>query len=127
MAVELNHTLVHARDPAASAASLAGLFGLGAPTRSGHFHCVVLANGVTLDFMRAEGAIGWQHYAFLVGEDEFDRILGRIRTRGLPWWADPAHRQPGEINHRDGGRGVYWDDADGHRLEILTRAGGSGG
>jgi catechol 2,3-dioxygenase-like lactoylglutathione lyase family enzyme len=77
--------------------------------------------------MQSPGKINWQHYAFLVSELEFDRILERIRARGLPYWADPYHRQPGEINHGDGGRGVYWDDPDGHRLEIITRSYGNGG
>jgi catechol 2,3-dioxygenase-like lactoylglutathione lyase family enzyme len=30
------------------------------------------------------------------------------------------------INHRDGGRGVYFEDPDGHLLELLTRPYGSG-
>lgn len=127
MAVQLNHTIVRARDPAASAVFLAELLGVAAPARFGHFHCVVLDNGVTLDDMAVDGDIARQHYAFLVGEAEFDGIFGRIRERGLPWWADPAHRRPQEINRSDGGRGLYWDDPDGHRLEILTRPYGSAG
>ncbi len=127
MTIELNHTIVHARDPLASATFLADLLGRGAPVRFGPFQGVELDNGVTLDFMRAEGAIARQHYAFIVSEAEFDAIFGRIRARGLPYWADPGHQRPGEINHGDGGRGVYWDDPDGHRLEILTRPYGSGG
>jgi extradiol dioxygenase family protein len=62
-----------------------------------------------------------QHYAFLVSEDEFDQIRARIQERGLTWSADPFGREPGEINHDDGGRGLYWDAPDGHRLEIITR------
>ena len=58
--------------------------------------------------------------AFLVGEEEFDAIHGRIVERGLEFWADPLHRQPGEINTNDGGRGLYWNDPNGHNLEILT-------
>jgi catechol 2,3-dioxygenase-like lactoylglutathione lyase family enzyme len=127
MSIELNHTIVAARDPQTSAAWLAALLGRGAPARFGPFHCVTLDNGVTLDFMRADGAIARQHYAFLVDENEFDRIFGRLREQGLSYWADPGHGQPGTINRRDGGRGVYWDDADGHRLELLTRPYGSGG
>ncbi|HJW63571.1 MAG TPA: VOC family protein, partial [Actinomycetes bacterium] len=64
---------------------------------------------------------------FLVGEDEFDQIFGRIRERGLPYWADPGRRRPGEINTNDGGRGVYWEEPSGHFLEIITRPYGSGG
>jgi hypothetical protein len=56
-----------------------------------------------------------------MSEDEFDEIFGRIRERGLPYWADPGHHQLGKINHSDGGRGVYWDDPDGRRIEIITR------
>lgn len=127
MAIDLNHTIVSARDPQASAAFLADMLGLRTPTRFGPFHCVVLDNGVTLDFLHDAGDIAVQHYAFLVGETEFDRVYARIRERGLPHWADPGHHQAGQINRRDGGRGVYWDDPDGHRLEILTRPYGSGG
>ena len=128
MAIELNHTIVAARDPQASAAWLAELLGLAAPSRFGPFHCVTLDNGVSLDFMAGDDdAIVGQHYAFLVGEDEFDRVFARLRERGLPYSADPGGQRPGEINRRDGGRGVYWDDPDGHRLEILTRPYGSGG
>jgi hypothetical protein len=56
-----------------------------------------------------------------VSEEEFDAIFGRIRARGLEFWADPFQQQPGEINTQDGGRGLYWHDPDGHVLEIITR------
>jgi hypothetical protein len=127
MAIDLNHTIVHARDPASAAADLAGLLGRPAPIRYGPFHGVELDNGVTLDFMRTDGDIVAQHYAFLVGEAEFDAVFGRIVERGLRYWADPGQRQPDRINHHDGGRGVYWQNADGHLLEIITRPYGSGG
>ena len=127
MSVQLNHTIVKAHDPQASAQLLAELLGRGAPMRFGPFHGVEIDNGVTLDFMKVDGEFDWAHYAFLVSESEFDDIFGRIRARGIPYWADPGHHQPGEINHGDGGRGVYWDDPDGHVLEILTRPYGSGG
>lgn len=127
MAIGLNHTIVAARDPQASAAFLAGILGLAPPVRYGPFHGVETDNGVTLDFMRADGEFERQHYAFLVSEGEFDAIFARIRERQLAYWADPGHRQPDRINHGDGGRGVYWSDPDGHNLEILTRPYGSGG
>jgi catechol 2,3-dioxygenase-like lactoylglutathione lyase family enzyme len=83
-------------------------------------------NGVSLDFAETSGEITAQHYAFLVGEEEFDAAFGRIRDHGLPYWADPGQRQQGAINRRDGGRGLYFEDPDGHLLEILTRPYGSG-
>lgn len=127
MSVDFNHTIVHARDPQAAAASLADLLGRGEPVPFGPFFGVVLDNGVTLDFIQAEGDIEPNHYAFLVSEAEFDAIFGRIRQRGLPYWADPGRKLPGQINHAFGGRGVYWADADGHFLEIITRPYGSEG
>jgi catechol 2,3-dioxygenase-like lactoylglutathione lyase family enzyme len=120
MAVQLNHTIVAARDRDRSASSLADLLGLPPPTVAEPFAVVTLANGVSLDFM-TEQDVHPRHDAFLVTEAEFDAVLARIRERGLPYWADPFQRRPGEINRDDGGRGVYWRDPDGHVLEIITR------
>ncbi|NKT89213.1 hypothetical protein GS845_13465 [Rhodococcus hoagii] len=84
-------------------------------------------HGVTLDFATSPVDVLAQHYAFLVSEADFDSIYGRIRARGMEHWADPRKTRPGEINHNDGGRGVYFHDPDGHNLEIITRPYGSGG
>ncbi len=121
MAIELNHTIVYSLDKHEAATFFADIFGLPAPVPFGPFLGVELANEVTLDFYDAEAEGAPQHYAFLVSEDEFDDIFGRIEARGLAFWADPAHRMEGEINTRDGGRGVYFDDPSGHNLEIITR------
>ncbi|HEY6423136.1 MAG TPA: VOC family protein [Pseudonocardiaceae bacterium] len=126
MAVELNHTIVAAHDKLAAATFLTDLLGLPAPTPFGPFLVVELGNGVSLDFLDTSGDIHPQHYAFLVSEADFDTIFDRIRAQNLTYWADPAQRQPGEINTRDGGRGVYFDDPNGHVLELLTRPYGSG-
>jgi catechol 2,3-dioxygenase-like lactoylglutathione lyase family enzyme len=126
MPVQLNHTIVHATDRERTAAFLVDLLGLPQPTAFGPFLVVQTANDVSLDVMADSGSFQPQHYAFLVTEEEFDEIFGRIQARGLNYWADPGHRRPGEINHNDGGRGVYWSDPDGHNLEIITRPYGSG-
>jgi catechol 2,3-dioxygenase-like lactoylglutathione lyase family enzyme len=127
MSVRLNHTIVWCRDQARSAAFLAEILGRPAPTRFGPFHIVAVDNDVSLDFHATDDEVAEQHYAFLIGEAEFDAIFARIRDRGLDFWADPGRRQRGEINRRDGGRGCYFQDPDGHLLEILTRPYGSGG
>jgi catechol 2,3-dioxygenase-like lactoylglutathione lyase family enzyme len=126
VSVQLNHTIVSCRDQQRSAAFLTGILGLPTATRFAHFLVVEADNGVSLDFAETTGAITPQHYAFLVGEEEFDAAFGRIRGQGLPYWADPGQSQPGVINHRDGGRGLYFEDPDGHLLEIITRPYGSG-
>ena len=127
MTVELNHTIVGCRDQKVSAAFLTEMLGLPEAVPFGPFLVVELANGVSLDFHETEGDIPAQHYAFIVSEDEFDTIHGRIVERGLDHWADPFKQHPGEINRNDGGRGVYWHDPDGHFLEVITRPYGSGG
>ncbi|PWN01230.1 bleomycin resistance protein [Nocardioides silvaticus] len=120
MSIALNHTIVHASDRDATATFLAEMLGLPEPQEYGPFRVVELANGVSLDVMADRGTFQPQHYAFLVGEDDFDAILARIEERSLAHWADPAHQQEGRINHHDGGRGLYWEGPDGHNLEIIT-------
>jgi catechol 2,3-dioxygenase-like lactoylglutathione lyase family enzyme len=122
MSIHLNHTIVHATDRKRSAEFLAGLLGLDVQPQLGPFLPVTLANDVTLDFADAgERPIVAQHYAFLVSEKDFDAVFGRIKEAGLTYYPDPTLSRPGEINHNDGGRGVYWADPDGHVLELLTR------
>ena len=120
MSVRLNHTIVHARDKDASARFLTDLLGLEPPGSYGPFAVVELGNGVSLDYMTDSGSISSQHYAFMVTESEFDAIHARIVERELEFWADPFHRQPGQLTTNDGGRGLYWNDPDGHNLEIIT-------
>jgi catechol 2,3-dioxygenase-like lactoylglutathione lyase family enzyme len=125
--IALNHTIVWCRDRKRSAGFLAEILGRATPTRFGPFLVVELDNGVSLDFHETGDEIAMQHYAFLIGEDDFDRIFARIEAQGLDYWADPGQQRPGEINRNDGGRGVYFEDPDGHLLEIITRPYGSGG
>lgn len=128
MTISFNHTIVASRDKHESAEFLAELFGLPSPKPFGHFMVVELEHGASLDYADApEGAdIPRQHYAFLVSEQEFDTIYGKITSRSLQHWADPGAKRPGEVNRRDGGRGVYFLDPSGHAMEILTRPYGSG-
>jgi hypothetical protein len=103
VSVELDHTIVPARDKRVSADFLAQVLRLEAPTSFGPFLVLEAANGVSLDFIDTEGEINSQHYAFLVSESEFDENFGRIPERDLPYWADPGRPRPGEINHNDDG------------------------
>ncbi|MEV0096031.1 VOC family protein [Streptomyces sp. NPDC050738] len=120
--VQLNHTIIHARDNRASAAFLADILGLEVGEEWGPFVPVVTANGVTLDFATLpDGPITPHHYAFLVPEEDFDAIFARMYATGVDYFADPQKRYPGEINHNDGGRGVYFIDPAGHAMEVITR------
>lgn len=122
MSVQLNHTIIGARDKQESATFLAEVLGTAPPSPYGPFLVVEVDNGVSLDFLENDGPdVHSQHYAFLVDDAKFDEIFGRIRERGLSYWADPGQRRAGEINTNDGGRGLYWEDPSGHLLEIITR------
>ena len=123
----LNHQIVSARDADEAALFFAEVLGFEPPVRLGHFACLQVSGDTTLDFMTVDRDIEKQHYAFLVTEGEFDEIFDRVRERGLEHWGDPMHKLPGEINELDDGRGLYFDDPNGHQLEIITRPYGSGG
>ncbi|HEY3777023.1 MAG TPA: VOC family protein [Rhizomicrobium sp.] len=127
MPARLNHTIVAARDRKASALFLSEILGLAPPVLLGPFALVAVGDELTLDFIDTNEDIKSQHYAFLVSETEFDQIFARIEARKLTYWADPHKRKREQINHWDDGRGVYFEDPDGHLLEILTRPYGSAG
>jgi catechol 2,3-dioxygenase-like lactoylglutathione lyase family enzyme len=122
MTIKLNHTIVHSRDPQAAAQFFTEIFGLPDAVPFGPFLGVKVGNEVTLDFLDADDMeVQVQHYAFLVSDQEFDEIFGRIKARRLPYWADPGKSRKGEINRHFGGRGVYFEDPSGHLLEIITK------
>ena len=62
-----------------------------------------------------------EHYAFKVSETEFDAIFGRVKEEGLDYGSGPFSPTDMEINHWNGGRGVYFRDPSGHLLELLTQ------
>jgi catechol 2,3-dioxygenase-like lactoylglutathione lyase family enzyme len=88
MAVELNHAIVPAHDPQASAQFVAGILGLPVDPPVAHFTPVTLANGVSLDFDHYD-PVDEHHYAFQLSDEEFEAAFGRIRDRGITYYADP--------------------------------------
>lgn len=122
MAIQLNHTIVPVHDKAEGATFIAEILGLDPPRAVGPFMCVDTANGVGLDY-DDRWEVTSHHYAFLVTEEEFDKIFARVQERGITFWADPGHKQPNEIN--DNGRGFYFEDPSGHNMEVLTKVPGS--
>ena len=127
MPAKLNHTIVAARDRNASALFMSEVLGLDPPVILGPFALVKVGDELTLDFVERPEDIRPQHYAFLVSETEFDQIFSRLEARRLTYWADPHRSRKEQINHWDDGRGVYFEDPNGHLLEILTRPYGSAG
>ena len=121
MNIELNHTIVWCRDKRKSSDFLVGLLGLEPAVPFGPMLVVALGNRVSLDFYESDDKISLQHYAFLVGDDEFERVFARVKKQGLEYWADPGKQRSGELYEHNGGRGLYFSDPDGHLLEVMTR------
>jgi catechol 2,3-dioxygenase-like lactoylglutathione lyase family enzyme len=121
MPIELNHTIVPGRDKVAAARFFATILGLPFEEDAiGHFAPVRVNESLTLDFANSH-TFESHHYAFKVSEADFDAMFGRIRALGVPYGSGPPNPfDDMKINHRDGGRGVYFRDPDGHIYELLT-------
>lgn len=120
MAVELNHIIIPSRDKVGSSRFLAEILGIDPPRLVSHFMAVQMSNGVTLDYDDADEFLP-QHCAFLVGDAEFGPIFERVTAAGITYYADPSHLHPGEVNRRNGGRGFYFADPNGHNMEVFTK------
>jgi catechol 2,3-dioxygenase-like lactoylglutathione lyase family enzyme len=121
MPILLNHTIVPSRDKEASARFFARVFGLAYDGLNGHFAPVHVNSELTLDWDNRSEFEG-HHYAFLISEQEFDDIFGRLKAEGTAYGSGPGSPTDGRINTRLGGRGLYFADPDGHLMEIMTRA-----
>jgi catechol 2,3-dioxygenase-like lactoylglutathione lyase family enzyme len=120
MTIVLNHTIVPATDKRVSASFFADLAGLSVSEPTGAFLPVHVNHDLTLDFDdRRPFSTG--HYAFLVDDTTFDRLLRRLDQTGVAYGAGPEHGWNRAINHLNGGRGVYVQDPDGHSYEFFTR------
>ena len=128
MTIRLDHTIVPARDKIASAEFFAEIFGL--KVKRGHFAQVQINESLTFAFAdesdssggpgSVPGTVQSHHYAFHVSDAEFDAILGRVRARRLPYGSGPYNHTDGQIYTRRGGRGFYFEDPNGHLLEVMT-------
>lgn len=124
MTIELNHTIVPARDKEASAQFFSRISGVPYEPSGGYFAPVRVNDRLTLDFdddYEATEQFGVHHYAFHVSDEEFDQIFGRVQEAGLAYGSEPGHPENGKLNNWNGGRGVYFRDPSGHLLELLTR------
>jgi hypothetical protein len=121
MAITLDHTIVPSHDKEEAARFIARMFDLRYDEAGGYFAPVRVNDELTLDFASADN-VDELHYAFLVSEDVFDAILGRIVSEGVSFGSGPSSPDDGTINTRRGGRGLYFTGGpDPHLWEIMTR------
>ena len=121
MSVQLDHFIVPSRDAKASARMLAGLLDVpwGVAT-AGPFIAVYLNEGLTLDYIDTEEDFPVSHYCFRVTDAQFDGILARLREAKIPFRSTVRGPMDMQVSHYMGGRGIYWNEPDGHQWEILT-------
>ena len=120
MTIELDHTIIPSRDKDAAARFFARIFGLPYDGPHGHFAPVKVNDRLTFDFDVAD-TFEHHHYAFHVSDAEFDAMFARIQQDGVIYGSGPRSHENMELNHRNGGRGLYFKDPDGHLLELMTR------
>jgi len=130
MTIRLDHTIVPAKDKAAAARFFADIFGLKVKPGAGYFAQVQINESLTFDFADEPepwGGPGFDprigqshHYAFHVSEAEFEGIWSRVKARPLPYGSEPDEHTNGRIYTRRGGRGFYFEDPNGHLLEVMT-------
>ena len=122
MPVHLDHLIVPAKDRIAAARLLAQLLAVPWAEQGpiGPFSPVYVNDGLTIDFDQWTGPIPQQHYCFRVGEEEFDGILERMKTAGIPYRSLPHGPDDYRTNLAFGGNLVYWNQPDGHVWELLT-------
>src|SRR5260370_11760352 len=116
MAIVLDHTIVPAYDKEQSAKFFARIFGLRFDGPVSHFAPVQVNETLVLDF-DTQATFESHHYAFKVSDQEFDAIFRRIKDEGIQYGSGPRSLEDMDINHRGGGRGFYFRDANGHVLE----------
>ena len=121
MAIELDHSIVSARDKVAAARQLATLLAVPwSPTTLGPFAAVYVNDGLTLDFYQTDEPFPVQHFCFRVSEGEFDAILARLQAAGIPYRSDVRGPVDMKVNTGYGGRMLYWNEPEGHQWEMLT-------
>ncbi len=121
MTIQLDHAIVPARDKVASAKLLAEILGVPwSPAAIGPFTAVYVNDGLTLDFVDSHEKFEIYHFCFRVSDKEFDAILGRIKAKGIPFRGVVHGDMDGKISTDFGGRGVYWNEPEGHYWEMLT-------
>ena len=94
MSAQLNHTIVWCRNKRVSATFLVEILGSPAADSFGPMLIVKLDNGVSLDFYDNDSPIASQHYAFLIGDDDFDAAFARLQATSCRGGPIPASYGP---------------------------------
>lgn len=118
---ELDHLILPATDPAASARFYAEVLGFAHEGRAGPFEVLRVNPGLTLDLL-AQRNPPRLHLAFRLPPDDFASTRDRLRALGVPHGGGPFDHESRASGHAPGSTGtlesVYFPDPDGHNIEI---------
>jgi len=118
--MRLDHTIVPCCDSIKSAEFYADVLGLEYCGEYAHFVVVKVDSDLKLLFNTKTG-FEHHHYAFQTDRQEYDAILTRIRQSEYPFGDSPVNRDNFKEYRRDSEKGFYFDDPDGHILEVITK------
>ena len=124
MATVLDHTIVPVQDRERSVEFYSRILDFEDLGEVGPFLAVRVNDTFNLDFAVSDDFRSI-HYAFAMEPPEFEAAFTKIRESGIPYGDNPYARDnmqgPGMTAGAKGmGKAVYFDDPDGHVLEIKT-------
>lgn len=117
--MKLDHTIVPCADNQQSAEFYAEILGLEYRGPLYHFEAVKVGAGLMMLF-DTSGQFESHHYAFRASRDEYEAALNRIRHLQIPYGSSPGNRVNLMEYQNEAEKGFYFDDADGHVLEVIT-------
>ena len=115
--MRLDHTIIPVKDKEASARFFARVMGLEFQGTRGSQGFVRVDEAMMLRFDEKPRDHG--HYGFYVSEAEFDAALERLTAEGLSYGNSPT-QQDNKVGSLDGGRRIFFNDPDGHSIELMT-------
>lgn len=121
----LDHTVLRTSNKKDSARFYERILGFRHEGEVAPFEVLRINEHFTLDLIQQEprDAI---HLAFAMDGEEFDDVISRLKSNGIPFGNGPHDRSNTEPAPALGARGIanalYFDDPDGHILEIRRYA-----
>jgi catechol 2,3-dioxygenase-like lactoylglutathione lyase family enzyme len=123
MTVILDHTIVLSPNKLGSALFLSYILGRPYPGAFARFAPVKLDDELNIDYADAESEdYERRRFTLLVSDDELDDIVARLQTERVPFGSEPEQIGNRQLNNRGGGRGLFFQDPNGHTFELTTVA-----
>lgn len=120
MHVTLDHTSVPCHDKQSTAEFFVKIFGFSFEEPRRTLLPVRVNDSLALNFEDFP-SFDHHHYAFLVNGQDLNAIQDRLKASGVAFGSTTSGAD-GEIYDRRGERGFYFQDPNGHSIEVLSRA-----